>query len=346
MTSTPPRTAPGRLAFDDPEAVTVEAGQRPPAPPIRRRAAAPALPAAPDSGTAEPAALRPGGRPPDGPVVARTRAQLATALDAVRVGGRTVALVPTMGALHAGHAALLREATALADAVVVTIFVNPLQFGPGEDLDRYPRTPGADLTLLREHGVELVFAPRAAEVYPGGAAPAVTVAPGPLGELLEGASRPGHFTGVLTVVTKLLGLIRPAVAVFGEKDYQQLTLIRRMVADLELGARIVGVPTVREPDGLALSSRNRHLSPAERSRALALSRALRAGAAAGPSGAGAVLAAATAELQDPGMTVDYLALRGPDLGAAPATGPARLLVAARVGATRLIDNVPLTLGAG
>ena len=178
-------------------------------------------------------------------------------------------------------------------------------------------------------------------MYPDGR-PAVTVDPGPLGGLLEGASRPGHFAGVLTVVTKLLGLVRPDVAVFGEKDYQQLALIRRTVADLELGVRIVGAPTVRDPDGLALSSRNRYLTPEQRQQALALSRALRAGAEEGPSGAGAVLKAATEELR--GIDVDYLALRGVDLGPAPAAGPARLLVAARVGTTRLIDNVPLTLG--
>ncbi len=273
----------------------------------------------------------------------RSRAELATALAAVRAGGRRVALVPTMGALHEGHLALVRAAAARADAVLASIFVNPLQFGAGEDLDRYPRTPEADLAALAAEGVELVFAPPAEEMYPGGP-PAVTVDPGPLGGLLEGASRPGHFAGVLTVVTKLFGLLRPDVAVFGEKDYQQLVLIRRAAADLELGVEVVGVPTVREPDGLALSSRNRYLSEVDRARALSLSRALRAGAAAGRAGAGAVLAAATAELADPGLAVDYLALRGTDLGAAPDAGPARLLVAARVGGTRLIDNVPLVLG--
>jgi pantoate--beta-alanine ligase len=246
-----------------------------------------------------------------------------------------------MGALHAGHAALIRHAAAVADAVAVSIFVNPLQFGPGEDLERYPRTPERDLELLAELGVGLVFAPSAAEMYPGGP-PAVTVDPGPLGDLLEGASRPGHFAGVLTVVTKLLGLVRPDVAVFGEKDYQQLALIRRTVSDLELGVRIEGGPTVRDPDGLALSSRNRYLSPEQRRDALALSRALTAGAAQGRHGAGAVLNAATRELR--GIDVDYLALRGVDLGPAPARGPARLLVAARVGTTRLIDNLPLILG--
>jgi pantoate--beta-alanine ligase len=268
----------------------------------------------------------------------RTRAELAAARAGV---AGSLALVPTMGALHDGHAELIRYAGTLADAVAVSLFVNPLQFGPAEDLDRYPRTLERDLELLDRLGVGLVFAPGATEMYPDGR-PAVTVDPGPLGGVLEGASRPGHFAGVLTVVTKLLGLVRPDVAVFGEKDYQQLALIRRTVADLELGVRIVGAPTVRDPDGLALSSRNRYLSPEQRQQALALSRALRAGAEEGPSGAGSVLKAATEELR--GIDVDYLALRGVDLGPAPAAGPARLLVAARVGTTRLIDNVPLTLG--
>ena len=270
----------------------------------------------------------------------RTRAELAAARAGV---AGSLALVPTMGALHDGHAELIRLAGTLADVVAVSIFVNPLQFGPAEDLDRYPRTPERDVELLDRLGVRLVFAPGVAEMYPDGR-PAVTVDPGPLGALLEGASRPGHFAGVLTVVTKLLGLVRPDVAVFGEKDYQQLALIRRTVADLELGVRIVGGPTVRDSDGLALSSRNRYLSAEQRQQALALPRALRAGADEGPNGAGAVLKAATEALR--GIDVDYLALRGVDLGAAPAAGPARLLVAARIGTTRLIDNVPLTLGPG
>jgi pantoate--beta-alanine ligase len=270
--------------------------------------------------------------------LARSRAELAAA----RAGmAGPLALVPTMGALHDGHAELIRHAGTLADAVAVSVFVNPLQFGPAEDLDRYPRTLERDLELLDRLGVGLVFAPSATEMYPDGS-PAITVDPGPLGALLEGASRPGHFAGVLTVVTKLLGLVRPDVAVFGEKDYQQLALIRRTVADLELGVRIAGAPTVRDQDGLALSSRNRYLTPEQRQQALALSRALRAGAEEGPSGAGAVLKAATEALR--GIDVDYLALRGVELGPAPAVGPARLLVAARVGTTRLIDNVPLTLG--
>ena len=270
----------------------------------------------------------------------RTRAELAAARAGV---AGSLALVPTMGALHDGHAELIRLAGTLADAVAVSIFVNPLQFGPAEDLDRYPRTPERDLELLDRLGVGLVFAPGVAEIYPDGG-PAVTVDPGPLGALLEGASRPGHFAGALTVVTKLLGLVRPDVAVFGEKDYQQLALIRRTVADLELGVRIVGGPTVRDSDGLALSSRNRYLSAEQRQQALALPRSLRAGADEGSNGAGAVLKAATEALR--GIDVDYLALRGVDLGPAPAAGPARLLVAARIGTTRLIDNVPLTLGPG
>ncbi len=259
-------------------------------------------------------------------------------------------LVPTMGALHRGHAALLREARRRAGdsgATVASVFVNPLQFAPGEDLDRYPRTFAADLALCAEEGVDVVFAPSVDEVYPGGPGAAqVTLDPGPRGGVLEGASRPTHFRGVLTVVAKLLGLVRPDAAVFGQKDYQQLVLVRRMVADLCLAVEVVGAETVREPDGLALSSRNRWLSPEQRTTALALSAALRAGAAAGPAGPEAVRRAAGEVLAaEPGLEPDYLALTGPDLGPAPERGDARLLVAARVGTTRLIDNVAVTLAA-
>jgi pantoate--beta-alanine ligase len=254
----------------------------------------------------------------------------------------TVAVVMTMGALHEGHRELMRAARAQADHVLVTIFVNPLQFGPNEDFDRYPRTLESDLAACRAEGVDLVFAPDRDEMYPGGS-PLVRVAAGPLGEILEGASRPGHFDGVLTVVGKLFLLTRADLAFFGEKDYQQLTLIKRMAADLEIPVDVRGVPTVREPDGLALSSRNRYLSEDQRRAALALSRALREGAA--QTDAEGALAVATKILSDgTGLTVDYLALTDPALGPAPVTGPARLLVAARVGATRLIDNVPLVLG--
>jgi pantoate--beta-alanine ligase len=289
------------------------------------------------------------------PVVASTREELAKALDVVRSRGGRVALVPTMGALHAGHAALVRAARERAgegDAVVVSVFVNPMQFGPGEDLDRYPRTFPADLEVCAAEGADVVFAPSVEEVYPGGD-PQVTVEPGPLATILEGRSRPGHFRGVLTVVAKLFGLVRPDLAFFGQKDYQQLVLVRRMAADLCMGVEVVGVETVREPDGLALSSRNRYLDDDERRAALALSRALAAGADAGAEVAADrhttpaehARAAARAVLSEArGVDLDYLEVTSPDLGPAPAEGPARLLVAARVGTTRLIDNTALDLG--
>jgi pantoate--beta-alanine ligase len=270
--------------------------------------------------------------------VARSRGELRQAL---ADGKAPRGVVMTMGALHGGHAALLRVAREQCASVVATLFVNPLQFGANEDLDRYPRTFAADLEMCSREGVTVLFAPGESEMYPNGR-PETTVTPGPLGEELEGASRPGHFAGVLTVVLKLLHLTRPDRAYFGEKDYQQLTLIRRMVRDLDLDVEIVAVPTVREPDGLALSSRNRYLTADERRRARALSRALAAGAAAGPDGPQAVLSAAQPHLS--GLDLDYLALRGPDLGPPPTQGEARLLVAARVGATRLIDNAPVRLG--
>jgi pantoate--beta-alanine ligase len=270
--------------------------------------------------------------------VIHTRAELAE--DTAAANGE-IAVVMTMGALHDGHRELMRVARQRSAFVVVTIFVNPLQFGPNEDFEKYPRTLEADVEACRAEGVDVVFAPSRDEVYPGGA-PSITMNAGPLGELLEGASRPGHFAGMLTVVEKLLMLTRADVAYFGEKDFQQLALIRRMASDLELGVEIVGVPTVREPDGLAMSSRNRYLSPDERRSALALSQALREGAA--HTDADTVLSSARKILADePGVRVDYLALTGPDLGAPPESGSARLLVAARVGTTRLIDNVPLTL---
>jgi pantoate--beta-alanine ligase len=255
-----------------------------------------------------------------------------------------VALVPTMGALHEGHRSLVRAARDRAASVVVSVFVNPTQFGPGEDFDRYPRTWDADLAALADEGTDLVFHPDVAAIYPPGAL-GVSVDPGPLGSVLEGAVRPGHFAGVLTVVAKLFGLVRPDLAVFGEKDYQQLTLIRAMARELALGVDVVGVPTVREDDGLALSSRNRYLAPEQRAAAATISAALRAGAAAGSQGGDAVLAAARSVLAaEPSLLQDYLELTDTDLGPAPATGPARLLVAARAGTTRLLDNVPVDLG--
>lgn len=287
------------------------------------------------------------------PRVARTRAELAAARAAA---AGPVAVVLTMGGLHEGHTALLHAARERGATVLATIFVNPLQFGPHEDYHRYPRTLDADLALCRQAGVDLVFAPERAEVYPHGD-PAVRVDPGPAGAVLEGASRPGHFAGVLTVVLKLFQLTRPDLAFFGEKDYQQLTLVRAMVRDLDLPVQVVAVPTVREPDGLARSSRNRYLSAAQRMAAGSLPAALRAAAGAAARGAdpGAVLAAAQDALGE--VDLDYLALTDPVLRPlaepvgtragpvrpVPADGVARLLVAARVGTTRLIDNDEIRL---
>ncbi|MFI9781315.1 pantoate--beta-alanine ligase [Streptomyces sp. NPDC051956] len=312
-----------------------------------------------------------------------------------RAGRRAV--VMTMGALHDGHAELIRTARSIAGAdgeVVTTVFVNPLQFGAGEDLDRYPRTLDSDVKIAEQAGADIVFAPSADEVYPGGE-PQVRVTAGPMGERLEGASRPGHFDGMLTVVAKLLHLTAADIALFGQKDAQQLALIRRMVRDLNFAVEIVGVPTVREHDGLALSSRNRYLSADERRTALALSQALFAGrdrhaaqealraraheapstharadalnaigearaaadahavAKASPGGPEAVRAAARQVLDEaarvrPPLTLDYLALVDPadftDVQRGH-IGEAVLAVAARVGSTRLIDNIPLTFGA-
>jgi pantoate--beta-alanine ligase len=277
-----------------------------------------------------------------------TREELAGLLAAARSSGPVV-LVPTMGALHEGHASLMRLARERAGsgAVVASVFVNPLQFGPGEDLDRYPRTLDADRELCAREGVDIVFAPGVDEVYPGGE-PQVTVRPGPLGKLLEGKARPGHFRGVLTVVAKLFGLVRPDAAVLGEKDYQQLVLVRRMVLDLNMGVEVVGAPTVREADGLALSSRNRYLDTEQRLAAAALSRALRAAQQHAAYGVQVALDEARTELREHLVDLDYLVVTDPGLGELPAEVPpgteARMLVAARVGTTRLIDNVPLVLG--
>jgi pantoate--beta-alanine ligase len=271
-------------------------------------------------------------------------ASIGAVTRALRAAGRRVALVPTMGALHEGHRELMRHARRIPGAGVtaVSIFVNPLQFGPNEDLARYPRPLEADLAACRAEGVELVFTPGVADMYPAGADTVVT--PGVLGTELEGAVRPGHFPGVLTVVSKLFHIVAPDAAFFGEKDYQQLVLVQKMVRDLDFFLSIVGVPIVREADGLALSSRNVYLSREDRGRALVLPRALRAGADVAAHGAEAVLATARAVLaEEPKVAVDYLDLRAPDLGPAPATGRARLLVAARVGTTRLIDNVTVGL---
>ncbi len=262
---------------------------------------------------------------------------------ALRHTGRRVMLVPTMGALHDGHLALVRAAKRVpGSVVVVSIFVNPLQFGADEDLDAYPRIVEDDLTLLRGEGVEIAFTPSAAAMYPAG--PRTAVHPGPLGSELEGAARPTHFAGMLTVVLKLLQIVHPDRVFFGEKDYQQLVLVRQMVADLNVDTAVVGVPIVRELDGLAMSSRNRYLDPTQRELAGVLSAALLAGTHAASGGAHAALQAARAVLSEvPAIDVDYLQVRDPDLGPAPLHGPARLLVAAWLGTTRLLDNVGIEI---
>nr|WP_239137377.1 pantoate--beta-alanine ligase [Sphaerisporangium rufum] len=261
--------------------------------------------------------------------------------------GGTLALVPTMGALHEGHRSLIRLAREHARHVAVSIFVNPLQFGPAEDYSRYPRTFDADLAVCAAEGAGLVFAPAVEAMYLPDRQ--VSVAAGEMGTVAEGAFRPGHFDGVLTVVLKLFNLVRPDVAVFGRKDAQQLALIRRMVADLDVPVEIVAGATLREPDGLAMSSRNRYLSAADRGTALALSAALRAGA--GHHRPQEVLRAAGEVLDraaraDPPLVLDYLTLADPATFtpvAAGHRGPAVLAVAARVGGTRLIDNVEVSL---
>jgi pantoate--beta-alanine ligase len=287
------------------------------------------------------------------PLLAHTRAELSGLVATRRGQGQRVGFVPTMGALHEGHAGLMRVARDQVGTgpVVVSIFVNPLQFGAGEDLDRYPRTLETDLKLCEREGVDIVFVPSLEEVYPGGE-PQVTVEPGPLADILEGKTRPGHFRGVLTVVAKLFGLVRPDVAVFGQKDYQQLALIRQMVADLCIDVEIIGAETERDSDGLALSSRNRYLDEEQRREAVVLSRTLRAAQKAARYGVDVAIDAARAELRaSNGVDLDYLEVTAPDLTALPedlSTIPpgteARILIAARVGTTRLIDNMPITIG--
>jgi pantoate--beta-alanine ligase len=270
------------------------------------------------------------------PVVVETIAALREAL-----AGADVALVPTMGALHEGHLALVDRARELAETVVVSIFVNPLQFGANEDLAKYPRDLDADLDALASHGVAYVFAPAVDEIYPDGGTQ-IKVTGGRVAELFEGRSRPGHFDGVLTVVAKLLGIVRPAHVVFGQKDAQQVFLVQRMVLDLNIATTVDVVETVRSGDGLALSSRNRFLDEGARRAALALSRALEAAASSADRGIDAVLAAAQGVLMGEALVkLDYLKVVNPktflpvDDGY---KGPARVLIAAQVGTTRLIDN--------
>jgi len=269
------------------------------------------------------------------------RAMRAKAED-LRRDGRRIAVVPTMGALHDGHVALLRAARGKADVVILTIFVNPTQFGPQEDLSRYPRDEAGDIAKARAAGIDLAFCPDAAAMYPPGSQTFVEVRA--LQQPLCGASRPGHFAGVATVVTKLFHLTQPHVAVFGEKDYQQLAIIRRMVRDLDLGIEIASVPIVREADGLALSSRNAYLSPAQRRSALSLSAGLAAAQAAFAAGerrAAALVAAARAPIAAaPDTRIDYVELRDADelTPLDELARPAVLAIAAFVGTTRLIDN--------
>ena len=255
-----------------------------------------------------------------------------------------VAFVPTMGALHAGHMALVAAAREAADHVIASIFVNPLQFGPNEDLARYPRQEAADAVMLTENGCDLLWLPPVDAMYPAGFATTVSVAG--LGDVLDGAHRPGHFDGVATVVAKLFGQVRPDIALFGEKDWQQLAIIRRMVIDLDLDLHIIGVPTVREGDGLALSSRNAYLSPEHRAAAVALPHALDTAveAIAGGENIDAALESAKEAIATAGFTIDYVTLVD-DALLPTTTLPARLLAAARIGTTRLIDNLPVTIAA-
>ena len=274
----------------------------------------------------------------------RETSQLSAALIVLRAGGKSLALVPTMGALHAGHLALVEEAKRRAERVAATIFVNPLQFGANEDLGRYPRQEEKDADMLERVGCDLLWLPQPAELYPAGFATSVSVKG--VSERWEGEVRPGHFDGVATVVAKLLCAVRPDIAVFGEKDFQQLAVIRRMTQDLQLGVEILGVPTVRDADGLALSSRNAYLSADERQRALALPQALNEAAAAIRSGASVseTLTTAVDRLKTAGFAkVDYVALVNA-LTLEPldkAEGPMRLIAAATIGTTRLIDNLPV-----
>jgi pantoate--beta-alanine ligase len=265
---------------------------------------------------------------------------LRRAVADLRAGGHQVALIPTMGALHAGHMALVDAASASGARTVASIFVNPRQFGPNEDLARYPRPAEADTALLTAHGCDVLWMPSVDEMYPAGFATNISVSG--VSDGLDGAARPGHFDGVATVVTKLFNQVRPDRAYFGEKDFQQLAVIRRLVADLDIGLEIVGVPTMREADGLALSSRNIYLSPEHRAAAIALPRALAEAKRAIEANEPGAIEAATASLAAAGFTTDYVELvDAATLGMPVAGQPRRLLAAARIGTTRLIDNLPV-----
>ena len=271
--------------------------------------------------------------------------ELRNAISGFRAAGERVALVPTMGALHAGHMALVAEAKLAADRVVVSIFVNPKQFGPNEDLAKYPRKEQVDSRLLSDADVDLLWLPPVEVMYPEGHSTNIGVAG--VSAPLDGASRPGHFDGVATVVAKLFNQVKPDIALFGEKDFQQLAVIRRMVADLDFDIDVRGVPTQRDDDGLALSSRNIYLMPEDRAAAVALPRALGVAAKAIEKGedAEAALATARASLEAAGFEIDYVELADAETLGAPVAGkPRRLLAAARIGGTRLIDNIPVEAG--
>jgi pantoate--beta-alanine ligase len=287
----------------------------------------------------------PGAASADGPRILRTKREVREVLSAWKAAGKRVGVVPTMGALHAGHLSLCERSTAECDRTVVTIFVNPTQFGPHEDLDKYPRTLEADVAALGRYGVDYVFAPSDEEMYPPGHS--TFVQPPRVAEPLEGVCRPGHFQGVTTIVLKLLNVVPADVAYFGQKDYQQAAVIRRMVEDLDVPVEIAVCPTVREPDGLALSSRNAYLDPAQRRQALAVSRSLRAAAELieeGERNADVIREQMRQVLREAGIErIDYVAVvEGHTLtDLQEVTGPAVALVAAFVGETRLIDNLPI-----
>jgi len=262
--------------------------------------------------------------------------------------GARVGFVPTMGSLHAGHMSLLSAARFRADRVIASVFVNPLQFGPNEDFERYPRSPVEDSALLAEAGCDLLFLPAVDEIYPDGRESATRISVRPLCEILEGAHRPGHFDGVATVVAKLFGIVQPDVAVFGEKDYQQLAVIRRMTADLDIPVEIVGAPTVRSPDGLAMSSRNRYLSAQERAVAPGIHATLKGAAARidqGERDYAALMAGGIGQLRAAGFQPDYFEIRDAATLQPPGAGTRELviLVAARLGKARLIDNLRVAL---
>ena len=281
-----------------------------------------------------------------GPRLVESRSALSAALHELRGRDRTIALVPTMGALHEGHRTLLLRAAELADDVVVSIFVNPLQFAPGEDLARYPRTLDADLEMCTEQKVALVFSPGEGDMFPAGQ-PEVRVSAGILGSILEGAARPGHFDGVLTVVAKLFGLVHPDVAVFGDKDAQQLVLVRQMVSDLDLPVRIESVPVFRDADGLAVSSRNRYLDADARRTAVAFSEAIAAARQSSSAGPAAARAAASVVLTSrAGLHLDYCVLVRPDnlSDLDPGAPSGLLLLAGVVDGTRLIDAALIEMG--